>query len=125
MLPAVAILPFMLYQLAGFGTLHYVVSKTVNWIINGGILVLIIGSYAANRMGNFVEERMMRRRAGAGDGDHGVLRRDEAALDAGRLRRARACEGTEREGTERSESLTIRRRALARAMRPATNSSSV
>ncbi len=57
-LPAVAILPFMLYQLAGFGTLHYVVSKTMNWVINGGILVLIIASYIANRMGNFVEERM-------------------------------------------------------------------
>lgn len=59
LLPAVAILPFMLYQLAGFGTLHYVVSKTANWVINGGILLLIIGSYIANRMGNFVEERMI------------------------------------------------------------------
>jgi hypothetical protein len=49
----------MLYQLAGFGTLHYVVSKAVNGIINAGILLLIIASYIANRMGNFVEERML------------------------------------------------------------------
>ena len=32
LLPAVAILPFMLYQLSGFGTLHFVVSKPVNWV---------------------------------------------------------------------------------------------
>src|ERR1700741_5446375 len=36
-LPAMAILPFMVYQLAGFGTLHFVVSKSVNWIINFAI----------------------------------------------------------------------------------------
>ena len=58
LLPAVAILPFMLYQLAGFGTLHYVVSKAVNWVINVGILVLILASYTAYRMGSFLEERM-------------------------------------------------------------------
>ena len=58
-LPAMAILPFMLYQLAGFGTLHYVVSKPVNWIINLAILVLIVAAYAANRMNAFVEERML------------------------------------------------------------------
>jgi hypothetical protein len=56
-LPAVAVLPFMLYQLAGFGTLHYVVSKTVNWVLNVGIFVLIIASYAANRAGNFTAEK--------------------------------------------------------------------
>jgi len=50
LLPAVAILPFMLYQLAGFGTLNYIVPKTVNWIINIGIFVLIIASYIANRL---------------------------------------------------------------------------
>ncbi len=59
LLPAVAILPFMLYQLAGFGTLHYVVSYAANWIINGGILALIVASYIANRMGDFVAERML------------------------------------------------------------------
>jgi len=52
LLPAVAILPFMLYQLSGFGTLHFVVSKPVNWGINLGILVLINASYFANRIGS-------------------------------------------------------------------------
>src|SRR5271154_2716275 len=41
LLPMVAILPFMLYQLAGFGTLHYLVSKPVNWAVNVGILCFI------------------------------------------------------------------------------------
>src|SRR5271169_437495 len=31
LLPAMAILPFMVYQLAGFGTLHFLVSSQVNW----------------------------------------------------------------------------------------------
>ena len=59
LLPAVAVLPFMLYQLAGFGTLHYIVPKTVNWIINIAILGLIIASYVANRMASYTEERML------------------------------------------------------------------
>ena len=54
-----AILPFMLYQLAGFGTLHYIVPKPVNWAINIGILGLIIASYVANRQGNFALEKAM------------------------------------------------------------------
>jgi len=58
LLPAVAILPFMLYQLAGFGTLHFIVSKSVNWIINLGILGLIVASYLANRQGAFVDEQI-------------------------------------------------------------------
>ena len=49
LLPMVAILPFMLYQLAGFGTMHFVVPKSVNWTINIGILCLITASYVANR----------------------------------------------------------------------------
>jgi hypothetical protein len=53
----VAILPFMLYQLAGFGTLHFVVPKAVNWIINTGILCLIIAAYVANREGMYMLER--------------------------------------------------------------------
>jgi hypothetical protein len=48
-LPAVAILPFMIYQLAGFGTLHFVVSRSVNWIISFAILFLIVVGYVANR----------------------------------------------------------------------------
>jgi hypothetical protein len=57
LLPAVAILPFMLYQLSGFGTLHYVVSKPVNWVLNFGILGLIICAYTANRMEAFGAEK--------------------------------------------------------------------
>jgi len=59
LLPAVAILPFMMYQLAGFGTLHYVLSKRANWLINVAILVLIIASYVANRLAMYIEERML------------------------------------------------------------------
>ena len=58
LLPAVAILPFMLYQLAGFGTLHYIVSKKANWIINISILGLIIVSYVTNRLALYGEERI-------------------------------------------------------------------
>ena len=57
LLPALAILPFMFYQLAGFGTMHYVIPKIANWIINLAILGLIIGSYVANRMGDYRWER--------------------------------------------------------------------
>jgi len=59
LLPAVAILPFMLYQLAGFGTLHYIVPKVVNWILNIGILGLIIASYVANRQAAYEVERTL------------------------------------------------------------------
>jgi len=58
LLPAVAILPFMLYQLAGFGTLHFVVPKPVNWTLNIGILCLIVGSYVGNRLGAYGVERV-------------------------------------------------------------------
>jgi hypothetical protein len=57
LMPLVAILPFMLYQLAGFGTLHFVVPKLVNWAINISILCLIIASYIANREGAYGVER--------------------------------------------------------------------
>jgi hypothetical protein len=59
LLPMVAILPFMIYQLAGFGTLHFVVSRPVNWIINIAILGLIIASYVANRQGAYPTERVL------------------------------------------------------------------
>jgi len=59
LLPMVAILPFMLYQLAGFGTLNYVVPKAANWAINLGILSLIIGAYVANREGAYDIERRL------------------------------------------------------------------
>ena len=57
LMPMVAILPFMLYQLAGFGTLHFVVPKPVNWVINLGIFCLIVASYVANREGEYTWER--------------------------------------------------------------------
>ncbi len=57
-LPAMAILPFMFYQLAGFGTLHYVVSRSVNWAINIAMLALIAAAYAANREAAYVAERV-------------------------------------------------------------------
>jgi len=52
-IPAVAIIPFMVYQLAGFGTLNYVVPKAINWAINLAILALIVIGYMANRAGDF------------------------------------------------------------------------
>jgi hypothetical protein len=57
MLPMVAILPFLLYELSGFGTLPFVLSKTMNWIVNAVILCLIIASYIANREQEFGWER--------------------------------------------------------------------
>src|SRR6204780_1534067 len=59
LLPMVAILPFMLYQLAGFGTLDFVVSKPVNWIINIGIFCLIVSSYIFYREGDYHMERRL------------------------------------------------------------------
>ena len=58
LVPAMAILPFMIYQLAGFGTLHFVVSKPINWIVNLAILGLIVGAYVANRADAYVPERI-------------------------------------------------------------------
>lgn len=58
LLPMIAILPFMIYQLAGFGTLHFIVPKMVNWAINIGILGLIIVSYVGNREGAYGVERL-------------------------------------------------------------------
>ena len=57
LLPAVAILPFMLYQLAGFGTLHFIVPRPVNWAINVAILGLIIAASVANRQAAYGMEK--------------------------------------------------------------------
>jgi hypothetical protein len=59
LLPMVAILPFMLYQLCGFGTLHYVVPRAANWIINLAILGLIVAAYVANREASYHVERAL------------------------------------------------------------------
>jgi hypothetical protein len=59
LLPAIAILPFMLYQLAGFGTMHFIMRKPVNWVINIAILCLITASYVAYREEAYsVEKRL-------------------------------------------------------------------
>ena len=57
LLPAIAILPFMLYQLAGFGTMHFVLRKPVNWIINILVLCLIVASYVSYREGIYSLEK--------------------------------------------------------------------
>jgi hypothetical protein len=57
LLPAMAIIPFMLYQLAGFGTMHFFVPKSLNWIVNIGILGLIIASYVSYREGSYGWEK--------------------------------------------------------------------
>ena len=57
LLPAVAILPFMIYELGGFGTLSYILAKPVNWIINALILCLIIASYIEYRLGDYHMEK--------------------------------------------------------------------
>jgi hypothetical protein len=57
MLPMVAILPFLLYQLAGFGTLTFVLPKAVNWVLNLGILCLVVAAYSFYREGNYPMER--------------------------------------------------------------------
>jgi hypothetical protein len=53
----IAILPFLLYQLSGFGTLHFVVSKAANWIINIVILALIVTSYVFYRQEDYALEK--------------------------------------------------------------------
>jgi hypothetical protein len=57
LLPMFAILPFMLYQLAGFGTMNFIVSKPVNWAVNVGILCLIVATYVAYREGDYGLEK--------------------------------------------------------------------
>ncbi len=61
LLPMVAILPFMLYQLAGFGTLSFVVPKVANWILNAVIFGLIVASYVASRRDDYHLESMLAR----------------------------------------------------------------
>jgi len=57
LLPAFAIVPFLLYQLTGFGTLNYIVTRHANWGINVGIAGLIIAAYVANRTADYDLER--------------------------------------------------------------------
>jgi len=57
LLPAVAVLPFMFYQLCGFGTMHYVLKPWLDWVINFAILALIVATTASNRLGNYDDEK--------------------------------------------------------------------
>lgn len=59
LLPAVAVLPFMLYQLTGFGTLHFVVPQWANWLINLLALTLIVAASVANRQANYSDEKSL------------------------------------------------------------------
>ena len=59
LLPAVAILPFMLYQLAGFGTMHFIVPKWLNWVINLAFVCLIVVSYVEYREGDYTMEKRL------------------------------------------------------------------
>ena len=58
-LPALAVIPFLLYQLGGFGTLNYVVTRRANWAINLSIAALIFAAYAANWAGAYIVERAL------------------------------------------------------------------
>ncbi len=77
----------MLYQLAGFGTLHYIVPRPVNWAINIGIFGLIVASYVANREGAYNMEGV-RLASRCCHGAYRVLRRVQTEADADDLRRA-------------------------------------
>jgi hypothetical protein len=59
LLPMVAILPFLLYQLAGFGTLSFVLPKPANWAINVAILFLIVLSYTFYRERDYGMEKRL------------------------------------------------------------------
>jgi len=56
-LPALAVVAFMLYQLCGYGTLNYVVTRPLNWAINLAIAALIFAAYGANWLGVYAAER--------------------------------------------------------------------
>ena len=47
----------MIYQLAGFGTMHFVMPKALNWAINIVILCLIIATYVAYREADYTLEK--------------------------------------------------------------------
>jgi hypothetical protein len=57
LIPAAAIIPFVVYQLAGFGTLSYIVPKVANWIITLAIVALIVVGRRANVTNDFGLEK--------------------------------------------------------------------
>ena len=59
-----AILPFLIYELGGFGTLGYVVSKPVNWAVNALVLCLIVATVCFQPHGRIQRRTMVRLRPG-------------------------------------------------------------
>lgn len=57
LIPAAAIVPWIVYQLAGFGTLSYLVPKVVNWIVTWTIVALIVAGRRANVTNSFELEK--------------------------------------------------------------------
>ena len=58
LIPAAAIVPFVVYQLAGFGTFSYLVPKAVNWIVTWAIVALIVAGRRANVTNSFDLEKV-------------------------------------------------------------------
>jgi len=57
LIPAAAIIPFIVFQLAGFGTLSYVVPKVANWVITWAIVALIVVGRRGNVTNDFGLEK--------------------------------------------------------------------
>ncbi len=75
----------MLYQLAGFGTLHFVVPKIMNWILNIVFFGLIVASYVANRDGRVPLGKAPGQDPGEHSRDYRLLRSTKAEANAGGL----------------------------------------
>ena len=91
LIPAAAIVPWIVYQLAGFGTLSYVVPKVVNWIITWTIVALIVaGRRQRHQLLRAREDRRPARRRMRG---HGRVRHFQAQGHAGAVRRQQAAQG--------------------------------
>ncbi len=87
LIPSLAIIPFMLYQLAGFGTLHFVVSKPVNWAHqprDPGVRHRRLRRQSRSQLRRRADAR---RRARPADDRHRRLRRLQAQGHADALRR--------------------------------------
>jgi hypothetical protein len=57
-LPAIAIVPFVIFQLAGFGMLNFIVPRAVNLAVNTLIVSLITAVYYTNFVGLYSAERI-------------------------------------------------------------------
>ncbi len=118
LLPLVAVLPFVLYQLSGFGTMSYVLPKAVDWLVNLSIVLLdhrelLLQSHDGLR------ERAAR--GGAARDHHGAhrdLRRAEAAQPASRVRRERAAGSPSRRRRTRRTRRTRNTNMITTTTRP-------